>query len=213
MTGLLVVATAATVLATLERTAPAPAPAGEASQETQPAGAQLPALPSALPERPPLGGLRGAPFASPASPAAPKPIAQAPAAPLAPPPVPYKYAGTMVREGAVQHYVVKDDAIIAVKEGDTLDGAYRVEALAAGEITLLYVPYGSRTRLLFARPADVPPAPPPVLAHPSVSPALAASLPTSQASAILNTAPPIMRAAQLKAPRTFRPPADTKSAR
>jgi hypothetical protein len=68
--------------------------------------------------------------------------------------MPYKFVGQLTREGAVQHFLAKGDVVLSVKEGETLDGAYRVEAIAAEEITLLYVPLGVRTRLSMASPTD-----------------------------------------------------------
>lgn len=52
----------------------------------------------------------------------------------------------------MQHFLTKGDVVLPVKEGETLDGAYRVEAIAAEEITLLYVPLGARTRLALTSP-------------------------------------------------------------
>jgi hypothetical protein len=91
----------------------------------------------------PRGELFGAPPAVPAPAAAPP---QAPAAPVAPP-LPYRVAGSVVRGGVSELLLVKGDVVLPVKEGDTLDGGYRVESIGPTEITLVYLPLGVRERL------------------------------------------------------------------
>jgi len=98
-------------------------------------------------ERAPLGEPRGNPFAVPAAPAAPAPAAAAaPAAPTAPP-MPYRFAGRVVREGVSQLLLARENDVLPVQEGDTLEGGYRVESIGAEDITLLYLPLGVRQRL------------------------------------------------------------------
>jgi len=117
--------------------------------------------PAALPERAQIGRSRGEPFAVrswvPAAPPSAKREQQAAVRP-APPPMPYKYAGKLIREGEAQLFLSKGDVVFPVVQGETLDGAYRVESVSAGEITLLYLPLGKRERIpvLSALETDVP---------------------------------------------------------
>jgi len=100
-------------------------------------------------ERAPLGEPRGNPFAAPAAPAPAAPAAAAlsvPAAPT-PPPMPYRFAGRVVREGKSQLLLARENDVLPVQEGDMLEGAYRVESIGAEDITLLYLPLGVRQRL------------------------------------------------------------------
>ena len=98
-------------------------------------------------ERAQLGEPRGNLFGVPAAPAAP--VAAAPPAPAAPtpPPMPYRFAGRVVREGVTQLLLAKENDVLPVREGDTLEGGYRVESIGAEEVTLLYLPLGVRQRL------------------------------------------------------------------
>jgi hypothetical protein len=91
----------------------------------------------------PRGELFGAPPAAPAPAAAPP---QAPAAPVAPP-LPYRVAGSVARGGVSELLLARGDTVLSVKEGDTLDGGYRVESIGPTEITLVYLPLGVRERL------------------------------------------------------------------
>jgi hypothetical protein len=104
---------------------------------------------SAWPPRATIGEPRGqlfapAPSATPAS-----PTAAAPSKPpeAVAPPMPYRVAGTVVRDGVPKLLLAKGDAVLSVEEGDTLEGGYRVESIAAAEVTLLYLPLGVRQRL------------------------------------------------------------------
>jgi len=100
-------------------------------------------------ERAPLGEPRGNPFAAPAATAPAAPAAAAlsvPAAPT-PPPMPYRFAGRVVREGKSQLLLARENDVLPVQEGDMLEGGYRVESIGAEDITLLYLPLGVRQRL------------------------------------------------------------------
>jgi hypothetical protein len=70
-----------------------------------------------------------------------------PAAKPAPPPVPYRVAGKLRHEGRPQIVLAKGDAILAVREGDTLDDGYRVVSIRRDHVTLLYVPLGLQQTL------------------------------------------------------------------
>jgi hypothetical protein len=54
--------------------------------------------------------------------------------------MPYRFAGKLVQAGKSQIFVAKDDVVLPVRVGDTLDGAYRIESITETQITLLYLP-------------------------------------------------------------------------
>ncbi len=122
-----------------------------------------------VPERRALGKVRGELFGAP--PAPPQPVAAAPSAPAVAvaPPVPYRFAGR-VRKGAQEEFLLsKGDLIFPVKEGETLDGTYRVVAVKAEGIELLYLPLGTTERIIVSSVLDVER--PAALAAPSPAPA------------------------------------------
>jgi hypothetical protein len=119
-----------------------------APQAAQAGAKDLPALPA----RASLGEPRGNLFGVPPAPAAPAPKRPAPQASIAPapPPMPYRVAGRVVREGVSQLLLARDNTVFQVQEGDTLEGGYRVESIGVNEITLLYLPLGVREHLPLA---------------------------------------------------------------
>ena len=54
--------------------------------------------------------------------------------------MPYRFAGKLLQDGRLQIFLAKDDVVLPIKQGDTLDGAYRVESISDAQITLLYLP-------------------------------------------------------------------------
>ena len=72
------------------------------------------------------------------------PAAKERAAPVAPrvPAMPYRYAGKVLHEGRMKIFLANGDKVFAIRPGDTLDGAYRVESIATTQITLRYLPLG-----------------------------------------------------------------------
>jgi hypothetical protein len=127
----------------------APSPAGATAAATT-GGAQAQADSSRdlkLPERSGLGRARGELFGAPPPPPRPVQVEAQPAAPVAPP-MPYRFAGK-VRQGAEEQVLLsKGDMVFPVKEGDTLDGAYRVVKIGADRVELLYIPLNSRDTIL-----------------------------------------------------------------
>ena len=75
--------------------------------------------------------------------------------------MPYRVAGRVVRDGASQLLLAKENDVLPVQVGDTLEGGYRVESIGADDVTLLYLPLGVRQRLsasggaLGTRPAQL----------------------------------------------------------
>ena len=97
----------------------------------------------ALPERPALGEPRSELFGPQSwQPPAPK-ITAAAAAPSAPP-MPYRFAGRLVQNGQLQVFLSKGDTPIPIKQGEVLDGTYRVESIGEDRITLVYLPLGHK---------------------------------------------------------------------
>jgi hypothetical protein len=148
-----------------------------------------------LPERRGLTRTQGELFGAPPPP--PKPItkkAQSPAAvaaaPVAPQ-VPYRFAGK-VRKGSEEEVLIsKGDAVFPVKAGDTLDGVYKVESISAERIDLVYLPLGTRDRIVVSSALDAErAAQPPLAAAPAPVPAAPA---TASASGATSAGPAQLR--------------------
>lgn len=146
-----------------------------------------------LPERRGLTRTQGELFGTPP----PKPItkkAQPPApvtaAPVAPQ-VPYRFAGK-VRKGSEEEVLIsKGDAVFPVKAGDTLDGMYKVESISAERIDLVYLPLGTRDRIVVSSALDAErAAQPPLAAAPAPVPAAPA---TASASGATSAGPAQLR--------------------
>jgi hypothetical protein len=118
-----------------------------------------------LPQREALGAAHGDLFGTKIHAAAAQHAAKpAPApAPVAPP-NPYKVAGTLVQGGAKRVYLLNGDRVYEARQGDDLDGGYRVETIADDHVILLYVPLGKKEELPIAATlgVDVPLASAPV---------------------------------------------------
>ena len=65
----------------------------------------------------------------------------------APPPMPYRFVGKVLHDGAMHVMLARGDRVLSVRKGETLDDGYRVEAIGSDRITLLYVPLGVRQDL------------------------------------------------------------------
>jgi hypothetical protein len=72
----------------------------------------------------------------------------APPAPAVAPPLPYRYAGKVITEDGEKVLLAKGEILIPIKPGDTLDGAYKVEAIGPELIELVYLPLGTRERVV-----------------------------------------------------------------
>ena len=124
------------------------APAATASGTQSPAVRNEPSshasLLAQLPERESIGRRRGELFpaqswAPPPRRAAAPAVEALPPAPT-PPPLPYRVAGRVVHDGAAHVVLAKGDRVLTVQQGDTLDDGYRVEAIGAQGVTLVYLP-------------------------------------------------------------------------
>jgi hypothetical protein len=129
------------------------------SPKSQEAAAPAASRFGALPERDALGKASGDPFGTRASvrPQVAAAKAAAPAAPVAPP-NPYLVAGTVMQGGAKRVYLVNGDRVIEARQGDDLEGGYKVETIASDHVTLLYVAMNKKEELPIASTlgADVP---------------------------------------------------------
>jgi len=125
---------------------------------------------AALPSREGLGKQRSDPFGVSIAPAPRAPAqAAAPKAPPAPPtapPMPYRVAGQLVRDGVPQAVLARDDRVIFVREGEILDGGYRVESIRPDGVTLVYTALDARETLPFS---SVLPAPRAIAAAPAAN--------------------------------------------
>jgi hypothetical protein len=68
---------------------------------------------------------------APAPPAPPKPVAPA---------FPYPYLGGLSEEGVRTGFFARGERVLALRAGDTIDEAYRVEQLSETRMTLTYLP-------------------------------------------------------------------------
>ena len=62
-----------------------------------------------------------------------------PIAPVAPP-VPYRFAGALVQDGKLQVLLATGNKIVPAREGETLEGGYRIDSIGDDQITLTYLP-------------------------------------------------------------------------
>jgi hypothetical protein len=91
------------------------------------------ALDAAAPRATPFGRVSWAPPPPPPPPPAPPPR------PVAPP-FAYTYLGALLDGGVRTAFFGKDDRVLALKAGDTVDGAYRVDDMNDKQMLLTYLP-------------------------------------------------------------------------
>jgi len=168
--------------------------AAPASQATQPG----------IPARSVLGRIAADPFSAQSWLPRRKPaVVSAPPDPVTPP-LPYRFAGQFHRESGIEVYVARGEEIFPVKEGDTLDGQYKVDSVGATEVSFIYLPSGARQTMQFSALKEQeltaqggPPAP----RMPGSAPAPVAKLipaPTPGASLSDNSIPGKTEPAQLR---------------
>ena len=137
-----------------ERTATADVPR---QAIVQPAASTLPTrLPTrgAIPDSgDALFGAREEPVRQP-----PPPTVNTVVSPTVPTP-PYRFVGSLTYENKLQHLFAQGDVVFPVSEGETIGGAYRVEAIDAEKVTLRYVPLDRTVELPLVAYADSPRAP------------------------------------------------------
>lgn len=75
----------------------------------------------------------------------PKPV---PPPPPAPPPMPYAYMGKLVEEGKITVFLTKQNRNYAIKQGDTLDGSYRIDTVDGSRVVFTYLPLNMQQTLI-----------------------------------------------------------------
>src|SRR6267378_3151867 len=127
--------------------APAPGASGDPEQVAARASeAKQPGIPT----RSTLGKFAADPFSTQSWLPRRKPAVVSEPPPAAAPPLPYRFAGQFYRESGVELYVARGEEIFPVKEGDTLDGQYKVDSVNATEVTFVHLPSGTRQTLQFS---------------------------------------------------------------
>ena len=82
--------------------------------------------------------------ASAAAPSAPADLPLPPAAP----PLPFTYMGKLLSGPEAKVFLALGDRNLVLREGDTVDSIYRVDKIAAGAITLVYLPLAQRQTIV-----------------------------------------------------------------
>lgn len=70
-----------------------------------------------------------------------------PPSPPAAPPLPFEFIGRLDDSIRLRIFLLHGDRVHTVEVGDVIDGTYRIEKIAAGELTLVYLPL-NQTQLL-----------------------------------------------------------------
>ncbi len=76
-------------------------------------------------------------------------LAAAAPAPPAAPPLTYRYVGRFVEDGRPRAMLVSPQRSLLVAEHELIDGQWRVERIADGQVDLLWLPGSQRGRLMF----------------------------------------------------------------
>src|SRR5213594_1792726 len=129
----------------------AKAPASGASQDPERAAAPASeAKQPGIPARSALGRIAADPFSAQSWLPRRKPAVVSEPPVVVAPPLPYRFAGQFHRESGVEVYVARGEEIFPVKEGDTLDGQYKVDSVSATEVSFVYLPSGARQTMQFS---------------------------------------------------------------
>ena len=110
--------------------------------ESTPVGADQRGVSLALPDRAPIAQSRTGLFSSHSwqpsiSRSAPRRSARVA---LAAPPMPYRFVGALVQDGKLQVLLATGDTVVPAREGETIEGGYRVDSIGEDQITLTYLP-------------------------------------------------------------------------
>ena len=68
------------------------------------------------------------------------------------PPLPFTYMGKLMSDGDLAVFLVQGERNLIVHEGDTIDSLYRVERIAEGDITLLFLPLNQLQTMAIGEP-------------------------------------------------------------
>jgi len=80
--------------------------------------------------------------------APPPQVVAAPPPPPSAPPLPFTYMGKLIEGDDVAVFLAHGDRNLIVRQGETIDSTYRVERIADGAITLVYLPLEQRQTIL-----------------------------------------------------------------
>ena len=184
-----------------DRSGPAAAVQTQTAANSQAAASGAAEKPAELPGRSVLPKILADPFSRRSwLPSAPKLVAAAakPAVPVAPP-LPYRFAGQLLLDSGMQVYLARGDEIIPVKQGDTVDGQYRVESVKPTSMTLLHLASNTPQVMEFDPIKDPDLAVPPINTaasrgnSPQAAPAPAATVAASVAPSAAPTQPARLR--------------------
>ncbi len=74
-----------------------------------------------------------------------------PAPPPSAPPLPFTYLGKLIIDGEVVVFVSTPERNFAVREGDLIDGSYRIDQIAPPTLSLTYLPLNEKQTLEIGR--------------------------------------------------------------
>jgi hypothetical protein len=77
-----------------------------------------------------------------------RPAAAGPAPPPTAPPLPFTFMGKLLSGPEAKVFLTLGDRNLVLREGDTVDATYRVEKIAEGAITLVYLPLDERQTII-----------------------------------------------------------------
>jgi hypothetical protein len=82
--------------------------------------------------------------------------------------LPYAFVGRLIHDGQLSLLLAKGDEVISIRQGQTLDGVYRVESITDKQITLVYLPLDQRQTIpvITSLAESPPPAAPTLSARP-----------------------------------------------
>lgn len=67
------------------------------------------------------------------------------------PPLPFAYMGKLVEDGKTVVFLTKQDRNLIVRNGETVEGAYRVDEIREDRMVLTYLPLQMKQELAFGR--------------------------------------------------------------
>ncbi|MFD2366050.1 hypothetical protein [Pseudoduganella sp. GCM10020061] len=81
------------------------------------------------------------------NPPPPEPPSPPPPAPPMAPAIPFTFIGKSLGEGRWEIYLAQGERIHAVRAGDVIDGAWRIDAVAPPMMTVTYLPLGQQQHM------------------------------------------------------------------
>lgn len=75
----------------------------------------------------------------------------APPGPPEPPPLPFTYLGKLVDDGRVTVYLSEGERNLAVRQGEIINGTYRVKRISPTAVTFVYIPMNKQQTLDIGR--------------------------------------------------------------